>query len=120
LAVGQDRKNGINNLIKSIRKDLELNNFFNLYEPNSGLKDIRQSLIHRTALTKDLFEDLTITFNSDLFDTFQAEKNYTIQSLFDCLSLNSERKEYPIATPVSPFFLIGSTPRLMSVLSLTI
>ncbi len=28
-----------------------------------------------------MFEDLTITFNSDLFTTFQAENNYGIQSL---------------------------------------
>jgi hypothetical protein len=115
LAVGQDRKNGINNLIKSIRKDLELNNFFNLYEPNSGLKDIRQSLIHRTALTKDLFEDLTITFNSDLFDTFQAKKNYTIQSLEQLRNCNENQATaiyvltQPYAKPNSPNLKLSIT-----------
>jgi hypothetical protein len=48
------------------------------------------SNFHRTALTKDLFEDLTITFNSDLFDTFQAKKNYAIQSLEQLRNCNSK------------------------------
>jgi hypothetical protein len=52
---GKDKKIGINKLMQLIRSDLELHNFFNLYSPNSGLEDIRQGLIQKTAFTKDLF-----------------------------------------------------------------
>lgn len=113
LATGNDAKIGINNLIKAIRKDLEVHNFFNLYESNSGLKDIRQSLIHQTALTKDLFEDLTITFNPDLFTTFQSEKNYTIQSLNQLRNCNENQATaiyaltQPYAKPQSPYLTLN-------------
>jgi hypothetical protein len=81
LKTGNDAKVGINKLIELIRKDLEIHNFFNLYSPNSGLKDIRQGLIQKTALTKDLFNDLVIHFDENMFKVFKSEKNYTIQSL---------------------------------------
>ncbi|AYQ57076.1 hypothetical protein [Bathymodiolus thermophilus thioautotrophic gill symbiont] len=81
LIKGNDLKIGINNLIDLIRKDLEKHNFFNLYSPNSGLQDIRQGLIQKTALTKDLFKDLIVHFDVNMFDVFKSEKNYTIQSL---------------------------------------
>ena len=81
LSRNKDAKKGINKLVESIRTDLENHNFFNLYSPNSGLKDIRQSLVHKTAYTKDLFEDLIIHFNENMFDVFKSKENYTIQSL---------------------------------------
>ncbi len=81
LASGRDAKNGINKLIKLIRSDLEVHSFFNFYNPNSGLKDIRQGLIQKTALTKDMLEDLIIHFNKNMFDVFKSKENYTIQSL---------------------------------------
>ena len=64
---GKDKKIGINKLMQLIRSDLELHNFFNLYSPNSGLEDIRQGLIQKTAFTKDLFQDLIIHFDINMF-----------------------------------------------------
>lgn len=81
LATGNDLKIGINNLINLVRKDIESNNFFNFYSPSSGLKDIRKGLVRETAITKDMFEDLSIDFDESLFDEFKTKNNYTIQSL---------------------------------------
>lgn len=81
LATGNDLKIGINNLINLVRKDIESNNFFNFYSPSSGLKDIRKGLVRETAITKDMFEDLSIDFDENLFDEFKTKNNYTIQSL---------------------------------------
>jgi hypothetical protein len=81
LANGKNLVIGINKLIKAIRVDLESHNFFNLYSPNSGLTDIRQGLVKKTALTNDLFNDLVIDFDESLFDVFKSKKNYTMQSL---------------------------------------
>ncbi len=81
LATGKDAKLGINKLIKNIVKDIEDHNHFNFYHPNSRLKNIRQVLTRRTAITDDIFEDLLIKFDEDLFETFNTKTNYTIQSL---------------------------------------
>lgn len=77
----QDSKIGINKLLDLIKSDLEEHNFFNYYNPNSGLKNIRKGLIKTTAYTNDLFQDLVIDFETNLFDVFKSESNYTIQSL---------------------------------------
>lgn len=108
LSSGRDKKNGINKLVQSIREDLEIHHFFNFYNPNSGLKNIRKALIQDTALTKDLFEDLAIIFNESLFNIFKSKENYTIQylnKLRDCKE-NQTMVLYaltqPYAKPQSP------------------
>ncbi len=110
---GGDVKIGINKLIKSIRLDLETHNFFNLYSPNSGLQDIRQGLIQRTALTKDLFKDLIIHFDENMFDVFKSTENYTIQYLDQLRNCKENQTTIiytltqPYAKPTSPDFKIS-------------
>ncbi|WP_201339227.1 RepB family plasmid replication initiator protein [Isorropodon fossajaponicum symbiont] len=81
LATGKDSVLGINKLIKNLIKDIEDHNNFDFYHPNSGLKNTRQVLTRRTAITDDMFEDLLIKFDEDLFETFTTKKNYSIQSI---------------------------------------
>lgn len=113
LADGRDAKNGINKLIQLIRSDLELHNFFNLYSPNSGLKDIRQGLIQKTALTEDLFNDLVIHFDENMFDVFKSKENYTIQSLDQLRGCQENQTTIiysltqPYAKPKSPDFQLS-------------
>ncbi|CAC9466615.1 hypothetical protein BSPCLSOX_454 [uncultured Gammaproteobacteria bacterium] len=113
LKTGNDAKVGINKLIELIRKDLEIHNFFNLYSPNSGLKDIRQGLIQKTALTKDLFNDLVIHFDENMFKVFKSEKNYTIQSLNQLVNCKENQiivlyaLTQPYAKPNSPYLKLN-------------
>jgi hypothetical protein len=90
LADGRDAKNGINKLIQLIRSDLEFHNFFNLYSPNSGLKDIRQGLIQKTALTEDLFNDLVIHLYRTRKDKFYTQVN----TLIDWCKVDKKIKRY--------------------------
>jgi hypothetical protein len=114
---GKDKKIGINKLMQLIRSDLELHNFFNLYSPNSGLKDIRQGLIQKTAFTKDLFQDLIIHFDINMFDVFKSEKNYTIQSL-NQLRVCNENQTTIIYSLTQPYAKAQSPDLKLSILEL--
>jgi hypothetical protein len=81
LAVGNDKKIGINILVNQVREDIEKNNLFNLYDKERGLKDIRKALIDETAFTDDIFESLYIDFNKSLFKKFKTIKDYSSQTL---------------------------------------
>ncbi len=114
---GKDKKIGINKLMQLIRSDLELHNFFNLYSPNSGLEDIRQGLIQKTAFTKDLFQDLIIHFDINMFDVFKSEKNYTIQSL-NQLRVCNENQTTIIYSLTQPYAKAQSPDLKLSILEL--
>ena len=103
LASGKNSIIGINKLIALIRADLELHNFFNLYSPNSGLTDIRQSLVKKTAITKDSFNDLIIQFDESLFMTIKGKSNYTTQSLNQLKACNENQTTilYTLTQPYS-------------------
>ncbi len=117
LSTGKDKILGINKLMQLIRSDLELHNFFNLYSPNSGLKDIRQGLIQKTAFTKDLFQDLIIHFDINMFDVFKSEKNYTIQSL-NQLRVCNENQTTIIYSLTQPYAKAQSPDLKLSILEL--
>lgn len=117
LISGKDKTLGINKLMESIRLDLELHNFFNLYSPNSGLKDIRQALIQKTAFTKDLFQDLVIHFDENIFDIFKSKKNYTIQSLNQLRDCN-ENQTTVIYALTQPYAKPNSPPLSLNILEL--
>ncbi len=114
---GKDKKIGINKLMQLIRSDLESHNFFNLYSPNSGLEDIRQGLIQKTAFTKDLFQDLIIHFDINMFDVFKSEKNYTIQSL-NQLRVCNENQTTIIYSLTQPYAKAQSPDLKLSILEL--
>ncbi|CAC9515550.1 hypothetical protein [uncultured Gammaproteobacteria bacterium] len=117
LSTGKDKILGINKLMQLIRSDLELHNFFNLYSPNSGLEDIRQGLIQKTAFTKDLFQDLIIHFDINMFDVFKSEKNYTIQSL-NQLRVCNENQTTIIYSLTQPYAKAQSPDLKLSILEL--
>jgi hypothetical protein len=117
LSTGKDKILGINKLMQLIRSDLESHNFFNLYSPNSGLEDIRQGLIQKTAFTKDLFQDLIIHFDINMFDVFKSEKNYTIQSL-NQLRVCNENQTTIIYSLTQPYAKAQSPDLKLSILEL--
>ncbi|VVM17459.1 hypothetical protein BSPWISOXPB_3392 [uncultured Gammaproteobacteria bacterium] len=77
------------------------------------MKDIRQGLIQKTALTKDLFNDLVIHFDENMFKVFKSEKNYTIQSLNQLVNCKENQiivlyaLTQPYAKPNSPYLKLN-------------
>ena len=102
LAQGKDLKIGIDKLIKEIKQDIEKNNFFNYYRPNTGLKNTRTVLVEEHADTNDKSEDLYISFRKALFEEFKTQNNYTIQSVKQ-LQACKEQQKITLYTLTQPY-----------------